>query len=92
MSGRYLRLRPGRYTLDVTPGEGPAGVHRGDGTHIVVWVDGGRAAFTVRDEERVYLWWRGRGERPGVRLLGVARGRDPGRARGRASWTTATAG
>lgn len=74
MSGRYLELSPGRYTLAVSAGEGPAGIHRVDGSEVTVGIDGGRTDFSVAGEERVYYWWRGPRERPGVRLLGVAAG------------------
>jgi hypothetical protein len=73
MGGRYVRLEPGRYTLAVSDGDGPAGVQRSDGSGVRVDVGGGRAAFQVVDaEERVFYWWRGPEERPGVRLLGLS--------------------
>jgi hypothetical protein len=77
MSGRYVELDPGRYTLAVSRGDGPAGVHRSKGDDVVVGVAGGRADFHVdREGESVFYWWRGPEERPGVRLLGVTQG-DP---------------
>lgn len=73
MSGRYVRLGPGRYTLAVAEGQGPAGVRRsGDGACVAVDVEGGRVDFVVRAEEDVYYWWRGPRERSGVRLFGVS--------------------
>jgi hypothetical protein len=90
MGGRYVRLEPGRYTLAVASGDGPAGVQRNDGTGVHVDVDGGRAGFRVSDEERVYYWWRGPEERPGVRLLGVTESNaTPTQAR---PWPTGTTG
>lgn len=83
MSGRYVRLRPGRYTLDVSGGEGPAGVRRGDGGDVRVEVDGGRVDFEVGRREAAYYWWRGPRERPGVRLLGVVDGAGEPGARAR---------
>lgn len=64
-----MRLSPGRYTLQVRRGDGPAGVQRGDGGDVRLEVDGGRATFTVVAFEDVYFWWRGPLERAGVRLL-----------------------
>lgn len=91
MSGRYVRLTPGRYTLAVSEGEGPAGVHRGDGEPgVVVDIEGGRVDFSVRDDESAYYWWRGPRERPGVRLFGVTRA-EPVRERSEA-WSTDMAG
>lgn len=72
MSGRYVRLEPGRYTLDVSDGEGPAGIQRGGDGDVRVGIDGGRATFRVASPERVYYWWRGPDERAGVRLIGVS--------------------
>ena len=73
MSGRYVRLRPGRYTLAVAEGEGPAGVRRkGEGACVAVDIGGGRVDFAVGEEEDVYYWWRGPRERSGVRLFGVS--------------------
>lgn len=90
MSGRYVRLTPGRYTLAVSEGEGPAGLHRRDEAGVIVDVDGGRVDFTVRDDESAYYWWRGPRERPGVRLFGVSRA-EPVMERAEA-WQTGTAG
>lgn len=90
MSGRYVRLTPGRYTLAVSEGEGPAGIHRRDEAGVVVDIDGGRVDFTVRDDESAYYWWRGPRERPGVRLFGVSRA-EPVIERSEA-WQTGTAG
>jgi hypothetical protein len=72
MGGRFVELEPGRYTLAVSGGDGPAGVQRCDGTGVRVDVGGGRAGFRVDDTERVFYWWRGPDERPGGRLLGVS--------------------
>jgi hypothetical protein len=77
MSGRYVQLPPGRYTLAVDGGEGPAGVQREDGDGVRVDVDGGRIDFHIAGEEKVYVWWRGPTARPGVRLLGVRDGVHP---------------
>jgi hypothetical protein len=74
MSGRYMRLRPGRYTLSVPAGEGPAGVRRPHRDDVRVDVDGGRTEFSIRRDEDVYFWWRGPRRRPGVRLMGAERG------------------
>lgn len=91
MSGRRVRLEPGRYTLSVSAGEGPAGVHRcGADDEISVDIHGGRVDFVVDDQEEAYYWWRGPEERPGVRLFGVTRGNAvPDRE---ATWPTATTG
>lgn len=91
MSGRYVRLTPGRYTLAVAEGEGPAGLHRRQGHRgVTVDIEGGRVDFTVDDDERVFYWWRGPEERPGVRLFGVSRAE---RAVERAEeWPTGTTG
>jgi hypothetical protein len=92
MSGRHVRLTPGRYTLAVEEGEGPAGLHRSNGHgEVVVDVDGGRIDFTVRDEEHAYYWWRGPRERPGVRLFGVSRA-DRKVGEEEAAWPTGTTG
>lgn len=73
MSGRYVRLAPGRYTLNVKRGHGPAGVQRPAARgHIIVGVQGGRIDFEVDSDESAYYWWRGPNRRPGVRLLGIA--------------------
>lgn len=71
MSGRYMELPAGRYTLMVPSGDGPAGVHRENGD---VRVDrrGGRTSFEVPTDERVYFWWRGPTEPPGIRIVGSA--------------------
>ncbi|HSH45382.1 MAG TPA: hypothetical protein VK966_05980 [Longimicrobiales bacterium] len=74
MSGRFVRLEPGRYTLAVSAGEGPAGVHRCEGEEVRVDVHGGRVDFVVADHEEAYYWWRGPGERAGVRLFGISDG------------------
>lgn len=79
MSGQRMKLAPGRYTLQVSEGEGPAGVQRGNGSDVRVEIDGGRVEFTVAAREEVYYWWRGPRQRRGVRLLGVQRA--SGRAR-----------
>ena len=77
MSGRYVRLAPGRYTLNVRRGEGPAGVQRPGGRHhVVVGIQGGRIDFEVDSDESAYYWWRGPHRRPGVRLMGVADGEE----------------
>lgn len=70
MSGRFLKLNAGRYTLSVPRGSGPAGVHRSIGGDIAVDRDGGDVAFDVSAEERVYFWWRGPSEPAGLRVLG----------------------
>lgn len=69
MSGRYMKLPAGHYTLMVPSGHGPAGVHRENGD---VRLDrrGGRTSFEVPADERVYFWWRGPTEPPGVRIVG----------------------
>jgi hypothetical protein len=77
MSGRYVRLSPGRYALAVDAGEGPAGVQREDDDGVRVNVDGGRVEFDIAGGEEVYFWWRGPTARPGVRLLGASGGVDP---------------
>ena len=94
MSGRYVRLTPGRYTLAVDHGEGPAGLHRRDGQDgVSVDIDGGRVDFTFRDEEEAYYWWRGPLERPGVRLFGVSGALKSTPPRGRSDeWPTASTG
>jgi hypothetical protein len=90
MGGRYVELEPGRYVLAVSSGEGPAGIQRDDGSSIRVDVTGGRADFEVEAEERVYYWWRGPEERPGVRLLGMTgTGVDAPRVE---PWPTGTTG
>lgn len=89
MSGRYVTLAPGRYTLSVATGEGPAGVQRsGDGNGVAVDIDGGRVDFAIGSEEQAYYWWRGPRERPGVRLFGVSTG-EPGLERSEV-WPTGT--
>lgn len=91
MSGRYVRLTPGRYTLAVADGEGPAGVHRQHGERgVAVDIDGGRIDFTVEEDERAYYWWRGPEERPGVRLFGVSSAEREAAPAGR--WQTGTTG
>lgn len=90
MGGRYVRLGPGRYTLAVSTGDGPAGVQRADGTGVQVDVHGGRAGFRIDDAERVYYWWRGPTERPGVRLLGLTETKPT--AKEERPWPTGTTG
>jgi hypothetical protein len=90
MGGRHVRLDPGRYTLDVAPGEGPAGIQREDGTGVRLDVDGGRLEFEVYEDEPVYFWWRGPEHRPGVRLLGVSE-TEPVTSRAE-TWPTGTTG
>jgi hypothetical protein len=68
MSGTYRHLAPGRYQLEVSTGDGPAGVRRPDGHDVVVGVSGGSRSFSIDRSERVYYWWRGPRPRPGVRL------------------------
>lgn len=76
MSGRFMKLRAGRYTLMVPSGHGPAGVHR-EASDIRLDRRGGRASFEVPTDERVYFWWRGPTEPPGIRIVGHAStGRD----------------
>ena len=90
MSGRYVRLKPGRYTLSVEDGEGPAGLHRPNGRpEIVVDIQGGRVDVIVAEDEKAYYWWRGPRERRGVRLLGVPRERG---LELEAEWPTGTTG
>lgn len=69
MSGTYRHLEPGRYHLEVEMGEGPAGIRRPDGRDVVVGIGGGERAFSLRQSERVYYWWRGPEPRKGVRLV-----------------------
>lgn len=69
MSGRFMKLREGQYTLVVPNGHGPAGVHRQAGD-IQVDHRGGSVSFDVPAEERVYFWWRGPSEPPGLRIVG----------------------
>ena len=69
MSGTYRHLGPGRYHLMVESGQGPAGIRRPDGRDIVVGVDGGSRSFSLKQDERVYYWWRGPRPRIGVRLV-----------------------
>jgi hypothetical protein len=69
MSGRHMKLRAGKYVLVVPSGHGPAGVHRVADDIRVGW-QGGREAFEVPADERVYFWWRGPSEPPGMRLVG----------------------
>lgn len=90
MSGRYVRLTSGRYTLAVAEGEGPAGIHRcGEQGGVSVDIDGGRVDFTVGSDEDAYYWWRGPRERTGVRLFGVSRGESiPERSE--VAWPAAT--
>lgn len=91
MSGRYVTLAPGRYTLSVAAGEGPAGVHRGgEEEGVAVDIEGGRVDFAVGEEEKAYYWWRGPEERPGVRLFGVSTG-EPAVERSEV-WSTGTTG
>lgn len=68
MSGKYRRLRPGRYHLVVRHGAGPAGVRRTDGRDISVGIEGGTRDFAVRESEQVFYWWRGPTPRDGVHL------------------------
>lgn len=70
MSGRFMELRAGRYTLMVPNGHGPAGIHR-EGTDITVDHRGGTVSFEVPAEERVYFWWRGPSEPSGLRIIGL---------------------
>lgn len=79
MSGRFMRLRPGQYMLNVPNGHGPAGVHRMQGGEVQVDRDGGRVTFDVPSEQRVYFWWRGPREPSGLRIVGpdsLTRGRS----------------
>lgn len=93
MSGRYVRLAPGRYTLSVAAGEGPAGLHRGgEGEGVAVDIEGGRIDFTVSGDEDVYYWWRGPRERPGVRLFGVSSGDRVVEMERSEEWPTGTTG
>jgi hypothetical protein len=69
MSGTYRYLGAGRYELRVDHGTGPAGIRRPDGRDVVVGVEGGRQAFSLRHPERVYYWWRGPAPGTGVRLV-----------------------
>lgn len=71
MSGRYMKLPAGRYTLMVPSGQGPAGVHRENGD-VLLDRRGGRTSFEVPADERVYFWWRGPTEPPGIRIVGPA--------------------
>lgn len=70
MSGRFMKLRAGRYTLMVPDGHGPAGVHRGD-DDIQLDHHGGSVSFEVSADERVYFWWRGPSEPAGLRIIGL---------------------
>lgn len=81
MSGRFMRLRPGHYMLNVPRGYGPAGVHRAQGEDVQVDRHGGQAAFEVPAEQRVYFWWRGPLEPTGLRLVGPGSGGRRGRTR-----------
>lgn len=83
MSGRYMKLCPGQYMLTVPKGNGPAGVHRGEGGDVTVDRHGGQASFEVPDEERVYFWWRGPREPQGLRIIGPATMASRGRRRSR---------
>lgn len=71
MSGRSVRLGPGRYTLAVPSGHGPAGVQRDGEDGVRLNVDGGQVDFELDREEEVYFWWRGPVAPAGVRLLGA---------------------
>lgn len=71
MSGRFMKLRAGRYMLMVPSGHGPAGVHREE-SDIRLDRRGGRASFEIPTDERVYFWWRGPTEPPGIRIVGHA--------------------
>lgn len=71
MSGRYMKLPAGRYTLMVPSGQGPAGVHR-QNEDVRLDRRGGRTSFEVDADERVYFWWRGPTEQPGIRIVGPA--------------------
>jgi hypothetical protein len=91
MSGRHVTLAPGRYTLHVAEGAGPAGIRRGRGApDVVVGVGGGRVDFTVGSSERVFYWWRGPQVPPGVKLLGLAQ--TTRRRKGVLPWPKATTG
>ncbi len=92
MGGIYVQLEPGRYTLAVSDGDGPAGVRRYDGSSVSVDIDGGRIDFRVDDEEEVFYWWRGPEERPGVRLVGVSRSQSAVAAAEPETWPTGTMG
>lgn len=71
MSGRYMKLPAGRYTLMVPSGHGPAGIHR-ENEDVQLDRRGGRTSFEVPADERVYFWWRGPTEPPGIRIVGPA--------------------
>lgn len=81
MSGRFMKLRPGRYMLTVPRGHGPAGVHRTDGEEVQVDRHGGQVPFEVPAEQRVYFWWRGRREPTGLRIVGPGSAYPRGRSR-----------
>lgn len=70
MSGRFMELGAGRYTLMVPNGHGPAGIHR-EGRDVQVDHRGGSVSFEVPAEERVYFWWRGPSEPSGLRIIGL---------------------
>ncbi len=70
MSGRFMKLNAGRYVLSVPLGNGPAGVHRAEGSDIAVDRHGGEITFNVGAEERVYFWWRGPSAPAGLRVMG----------------------
>jgi hypothetical protein len=89
MGGQDVRLEPGRYTLAVDSGHGPAGVQRSDGSGVQVGVAGGRFVFEVEADEEVYYWWRGPAAPTGVRLMGVS-GAEQLSERG--TWPTGLAG
>lgn len=69
MSGRTMRLGPGRYRLDVLPGEGPAGIQRPHDRDVTVSHTGGMVEFSLDEPERVYFWWRGPDQPAGVNFL-----------------------
>jgi hypothetical protein len=73
MSGRYVRLQPGRYILHVENGAGPAGVQRGEeDPDVALGIAGGHVEFAVSAPERAFYWWRGPHKPSEVRLLGVS--------------------
>lgn len=74
MSGRFMKLRAGRYMLTVPNGSGPAGVHRARDGDIQLDRHGGQVSFEVPQDQRVYFWWRGPREPAGLRILGPSTG------------------
>lgn len=70
MSGRFMKLRAGRYMLSVPSGGGPAGVHRLKGEEVHVDRHGGQVTFEVPADQQVYFWWRGPREPAGLRIVG----------------------